>query len=366
MLLVVLFACAPSAEDTGAGELTFYPPDAPGPYLAGTEADAFTAPPSVGSPDGVELPVQVWFPSLEADDDLYRYDDLLSGTARERAVPDCSAPRPVLLFSHGNSGLRYQSIFLTEYLATHGWVVVAPEHTGNTAFDNSTALGTLALRRPADVAATFDWLVDVAAAPGGLLEGCVDPDAGYAISGHSFGGYTTFAVAGATLDAAASAEWCATHDEWLCADFAASMAAAGETTLDFGDPRVWAAVPMAPAGYEVLVGGLANIAVPTMVLGGSLDTLTPMASQVTPLYAGLTVETRFLGEVEGAGHFTFSDACAILPTFDDCGPPYLSDDVAHPIIATATTAFFQWVQGQEQAAAWLPDPEVAELVWTAP
>ncbi|MDP2304607.1 MAG: hypothetical protein Q8P18_01100 [Pseudomonadota bacterium] len=368
-MVYILLACA-MPEDTGAGldtgaDPTFYPPDAPGPFIAGTEEASFVGASTVADPEGLAYTVQVWFPASEADTDPYRYDDLLEGAAREDGVPDCSAPRPVLVFSHGNGGVRYQSIFLTEHLATHGWVVVAPDHPGNTLFDDSSSRGELTLRRPVDAVAAYDWLVDVAAAPGGLLEGCVDPDAGYAIAGHSFGGYTTLVVAGATLDAAASAEWCATpSDEWLCDDFAGAMAEAGETLLHLGDPRVWAAVPMAPAGYEVLVGGLADIAVPMMVMGGSLDTITTMEGQVTPIYSDLAVAPRFLGEVEGAGHFTFSDACTILPTYDECSPPFLSATVAHPIIATATTAFLQWVRGEEQAEAWLPDPAEARWRWT--
>ncbi|MES2644353.1 MAG: hypothetical protein V4850_33010 [Myxococcota bacterium] len=360
----ILLACAPP-DDTDAEPPPVYTPDAVGPHIAGTEEASFTGAATAADPEGLAYTVQVWFPASAADEDVYAYDDFLEGTAREDGVPDCSAPRPVLVFSHGNGGLRYQSIFLTEHLATHGWIVVAPDHPGNTFFDPSSSRAELIVRRPVDAVAAYDWLVDVAGAPGGLLEGCVDPDAGYAIAGHSFGGYTTLAVAGATLDATASAEWCATADDaWLCDDFAQAMAAAGETELHLGDPRVWAAVPMAPAGYEVLVGGLVDIAVPTLFLGGSLDTLTPMASQVTPLYQGVVATPRMLGELEGAGHFSFSDICRMVSTYEDCDPPFLDDTVSHPIIATTTTAFLQWVQGDEAAAAWLPDAEEELLGWT--
>ena len=40
-------------------------------------------------------------------------------------------PYPLIVFSHGNGGLGVQSFFLTEYLASHGYVVVCPDHTGN-------------------------------------------------------------------------------------------------------------------------------------------------------------------------------------------------------------------------------------------
>ncbi|HDP34904.1 MAG TPA: hypothetical protein ENN29_07320, partial [Candidatus Hydrogenedentes bacterium] len=40
---------------------------------------------------------------------------------------------PLLLFSHGNGGLRMQNAFWCEHLASHGYIVMAPDHTGNCA-----------------------------------------------------------------------------------------------------------------------------------------------------------------------------------------------------------------------------------------
>jgi predicted dienelactone hydrolase len=354
--MLLFLACAPAPDDTGLAP-AYFPPDAPGPHLVGTAESTFVGP-------GGDTRVQVWFPAADAAESLYAYEDLVEGAAREGAVPACDAARPVAVFSHGNRGIRFQSIFLTEHLASHGWVVVAPEHPGNSFFDGSAPLSELLLRRPADAIATFDWLADTDA--DGLLAGCVDPADGYAMIGHSFGGYTTLAVAGATLDADASAAYCAgASGTWLCDDFATAMADAGERTVNLGDPRAWAAVPMAPAGYEVLVGGLADIALPTLVLGGSLDEITSMAAQVSPIYGDLVVTPRALGTLEGAGHYAFSDACSILPTYDDCAPPYLPEEDTHPVIRTAVTAFLHRVRGDEQAAAWLPDPAATILAWEA-
>lgn len=355
-MLSLLLACA-LPEPTVASPAPFHPPDAPGPWLAGTEEAAFVG------PTGLDTPVQVWFPASEADEEPYVYDDILEGGAREDGVPACDTPRPVLVFSHGNSGVRYQSMFITELLATHGWVVVAPDHVGNTAFDYTLPLGEVALRRPLDAIAAYDWLVEMGAGPGGLLDGCVDPDAGYQIAGHSFGGWTALAVAGAWLDIPAATAYCVDHDGLLCGELEDAAAAAGADTFDFHDPRATAAVSMTPGGYEALISGLPDVAVPTLVLGGSLDTLTPMETEVDPIYRGLAVTPRMLGVVEGAGHFTFSDACAMLPTFEDCDPPYLSAEEAHPIISTVTTAFLMWTLGEEQALPWLPDVEEERLVW---
>jgi hypothetical protein len=89
-----------------------------------------------------------------------------------------------------------------------------------------------------------------------------------------------------------------------------------------------------------------------------------MTTQVTPDYAGLSVTPRMLGEVAGAGHLTFSDGCAMVDTFAECDDPYLAPEEAHAVIDTATTAFLQWVSGEEEAAAWLPDPDATVLTWS--
>ena len=54
--------------------------------------------------------------------------------ARTNALPDApvsgaAAQYPLLLFSHGWQGLRTQSTFLMEELASYGYIVAAPDHT---------------------------------------------------------------------------------------------------------------------------------------------------------------------------------------------------------------------------------------------
>ena len=49
------------------------------------------------------------------------------------AEPALGGPWPIILFSHGNQGIKEQSFFLTEHLASHGYLVVAPDHQYNTA-----------------------------------------------------------------------------------------------------------------------------------------------------------------------------------------------------------------------------------------
>ena len=46
-----------------------------------------------------------------------------------RDAPPAACPRlPLVLFSHGLGGCAVQSVFITEELARHGYVVAAPDH----------------------------------------------------------------------------------------------------------------------------------------------------------------------------------------------------------------------------------------------
>src|SRR5207237_8639152 len=38
---------------------------------------------------------------------------------------------PLIIFSHGNGGNRHQNTFWCDYLASYGYVIVSPDHTGN-------------------------------------------------------------------------------------------------------------------------------------------------------------------------------------------------------------------------------------------
>ncbi|NOY26608.1 MAG: hypothetical protein GXP62_12105, partial [Oligoflexia bacterium] len=124
LVITVLCGCtsgagpSDSGGDTGAA---FYAdPSQPGPWPVGTDVQTIT-----GS-SGVSLEIQAWFPRTDAQGSLHAYDDLLEGGALDQGSADCAQPHPVLVFSHGHGGMRWQSFFLTEHLASHGFIVVAP------------------------------------------------------------------------------------------------------------------------------------------------------------------------------------------------------------------------------------------------
>lgn len=354
-MLLIWLACA-SPEPA-----PFYAPDAPGPFAVGADSD------QVAGPDGLTLPLEVWFPASSVGEALWVYDDLVTTElAREDGVPDCSEPRPLVMFSHGNGGMRYQSWFFTEHLASHGYLVAAPDHVGNTVFDlGDVPHSRLIERRPLDIVAAYEHLLVRSANATDPLYGCIDPDAGFVMSGHSFGGYTTFALAGAALELEAARLFCAESGGWLCEDLETWAAEDPEATeLDAADERIVASIPMSPAGYEVLLGGLDRVEAPLLLLSGLDDTLTPWEGQAVPLYGGLVGPASLAG-VDGAGHYSFSNACTLLPTYEDCEAPYLPPPEVHALVNTLATAFLGQVLHPERAAewaAWLPmDDE--RVIW---
>ncbi|MEL6346406.1 MAG: hypothetical protein AAFV53_25070 [Myxococcota bacterium] len=335
VLLSVLVACDDETETETEETIELADYSAPGADTPGTFDERIT-----GS-TGVALKIQVWFPT-ETAGDVVLYDGLLAGEAVDDARPLCDSPRPVLVFSHGNGGFRWQTAFLMEHLASHGWVVAAPDHTFNTFLDgDSEQFLDVILRRPVDLQDTYDWLVAQSAASDSPLAGCIDEADGYAVSGHSFGGYTAYATAGADI-----------IDPYT------------EAVDNLGDPRVWAAIPLAPwdAGGTI-DGGNAAIAVPVMTIGGTLDETTPW-SMVSGLHADVTVTPRYLAEMTTSGHYTYAPvACQIYADGDGCGDSFLDLDIAAEIVNTATLSFLESIRLSPEAIDQLPAAS-DELIWT--
>lgn len=238
------------------------------------------------------LPTELWYPAADEE----RGRDLERATrdayamfpgaplAWQAAVRD-GTPRagrfPTVVFSHGFGGHRRQSTFLCTHLASHGYIVAAPDHRGNTGFElmqRTTAAGfdrAAAFRdtirdRPGDISAVIDAL---------FAELAVDRER-IAIIGHSFGGWT------------------------------ALRAIAGE-------PRIGVAALLAPAGGHSSLRQLIDFGwerlVPTVVIAGDRDTILPIDG-IRSMYDEIRAPKKLV-VIHGADHLHFVDQAERMHEF---------------------------------------------------
>lgn len=196
--------------------------------------------------------------------------------ARPGAPADATdAPRPVVLFSHGFAGFPEQSVDLTTHLASHGFVVVAPDHVERSL---SGLLGTAArgvkARKDTEVlGAALDLALADGKRSGSPLKDLIDGE-NVAVVGHSAG-------AGAAYQTASSDP---RIDAFISYSVATGSAAEGEPE------------PLPPD-------------VPGMVMLGTADGIIP-ADDSRKVYRNMN-EPKYLVEIGGAGHLVFSDICLI-------------------------------------------------------
>jgi predicted dienelactone hydrolase len=325
--------------------------------------------PEAGQPR--RLPLEVWYPAVEAARAAERETihlfhelppDLQEGltiedlgalptiAVRDAAVRADEDDRyPLVIFSHGKGGTRLQSNFYTAYLASHGYVVVAPDHSGDTIVEllrEVKAAGNIQpdstvealVYRPEDVIAILDLLPVTIDAE--LLERIDDDRVG--LSGHSFGAITSFLAAS-------------------------------------GDSRVDAIVPQCPGSHELLGlqmrTPLAEMQIPMLIQSATQDGTLPEATNAAPLFDNMPSPKGWLSLARG-GHFTYSDLCVldveaingvlgldVGNVLDDgCGPEAVAADVAFPVIRGNAIGFFNLhLRGSTGSAQFLRQEEVDRL-----
>ena len=276
-------------------------PSAHGPYAVGFTRRTYTKPSeTTGQPRALDT--YIWYPAVAG-----------TGSPDGAILRDAQVARrrsPLVLFSHGSCGFQGQSPFLTETLASWGFVVAAPPHPGNTTFELATCDADTAdsfANRVADIRFVIDSLLAASAPEEPLLAHRIDRRR-IGVIGHSFGGQTALRVLAA-------------------------------------DGRVRAGVGLAPAS---IVGLGLRITRPAMVMTGEIDSVTPFDTEAWGSYAELHGR-RFLIELLDAGHCAFTIAC--LPEFCGvgCEPGALSLADAHRVTLRWTVPFLLRYVAQKPA-----------------
>lgn len=350
-----------------------------------------------------EMPLEmtVWYPALKRDDDVeattYPYEIKVVprlgasaiATYKGQAIGDApydlsTGPYPLLILSPGFAISSTTYAWLAEHLASHGFVVISPEHD-EYLFTALSELWRSAIIRPQLILAVLAY-VDEQVATGGTLEGLIDAEV-VAVIGHSYGGYTALAAAGAQLDTEGFEARCQSAYEtndpnvWLCdalLPHVADMAQlAGRDSAPEGlwpawaDPRVDAIVSMAGDAYLFDRAGLAEVSVPLMAMGGTLDSDTPYTWGTHPTYEFASSQTKVRIALNDAGHMIFTGPCEAIRRVmkvapnQFCSSPTWNRNRAHDLIKHFATAFLlaEVKQDTDAAAALAPDgvrfPDVA-------
>ena len=342
------------------------------------------------------LALKMWYPALSAGEraepGANPYEIKLGaplGTVKiassaGTAVPDASfdlaqGPYPLVVLSPGFAMGATAYGWLAEQLASYGFVVLAPEHQET--LDPQNELWRAAVTRPQDILAVFDF-VDAQAQPGGLLAGLVDGE-NTAVIGHSYGGYTALAAAGAQIDTASFQTHCAeavqTEDPaaWLCEmllPHLAEMASlAGLDTLPEGmwpasfDSRVDAIVPMAGDAFFFGQPGLAKIDVPVLAIGGTLDSDTPFLWGPQPTFDHVSSQKKALLALNDAEHMIFSNSCESIRWYakplvgEFCDDTVWNRNQAHDLVSHFVTAFLLAELKQDTNAALFLAPHAAKF-----
>ncbi len=347
-----------------------------GPYEIGYREMTMTYS-AAASMEPRELVLRVWYPAEdESGAAPARYAvagvvDLPAGSALDAPPVTDESNLPLVIYSHGNGGEGLLAYPYGELMASYGWVLVAPNHTGNTALD--LAFGPadppalVALNRPIDITAIIDEFES--GLSGDELEGKADVDRGVFLFGHSFGGYTSFTAGGADFDydAAAAAADCEGMMSDNC-DVLTDPNVEAAYRAGFGDPRIVAIAPQAPALVAIADGELGDLTIPTMLMTGRLDQTTTQEESADPSWAGIDNPDDIWVEMPLGAHYSFITVCHdldpdILALFisgadqDGCSPDFIDTREAVPVLAAYLLAFGRrHVLGQTEWDAILTGP----------
>jgi predicted dienelactone hydrolase len=207
----------------------------------------------------------------------------------------------LIVISHGAGGLSLNHRDLAMALASHGYVVAAPTHPRGK--DNDISGVSVWVGRPKQVSRIIDVVLE-------------DTDLGphierkrIGVVGHSNGGYTALALAGAKPSTQALIAHCQQHvdDARFCAFGSPAAREATRKTGDIPDvrdPRVRAIVLMAPNAAPFNDEALGRVAVPVRAYGAERDDLTLVRYHADRLAKALPPGTEYL-LIKRAGHFSF-------------------------------------------------------------
>jgi len=250
---------------------------------------------------------------------------------------------PLVVFSHGNGGSRNQNTFWCDYLASHGYIVVSADHTGNARWTiingkpiqaQASERANSATDRPLDVSFLLDQMILWDKGADKRFSGRIDT-AHTAITGMSFGSFT--------------AHWASDKDPRFKAVIAMSGAPASHTNLTVPSLRMLGT-------EDRTIGAPGNVAI-----------RDNHAKHTGPSY---------LLELKNGGHYSFTDMFKINKHFGDgvgegkhrdTNAPFefTPMEATYKIINSYSVAFLgYYLKGEKEYATFLSEnhwPDV--MIW---
>ncbi len=261
------------------------------------------------------LTVEVWYPATipAGQEEKTTYvsampnaDDMsetfqIAGKALRDAPPLAGTRFPLVVVSHGYPGSRTFLVWLTENLASKGYVVAAIDHT-DSVFGAVRPFPSTLLNRSRDQLFTIEALGRLSQQPGSFLRGLLDAG-NVAIVGYSMGGYGALTSAGAGYSKTSALNGFVPGGylhELLVGDPAFS-------TVDRS--AIKAVVAIAPWGKQPPYSawdaeGLANIRIPALFIAGDHDDVADYANGIRPAFDQAINSERYLLVYDEARHNT--------------------------------------------------------------
>ncbi|WP_414564830.1 MULTISPECIES: alpha/beta hydrolase [unclassified Anabaena] len=234
-------------------------------------------------------------------------------------IPDVQSPTPVIVISHGLGTDSSNFEYLATHLASHGLAVVVPNHPGSDAKQLQSSLNKQASEviepeefqhRPLDVKYVLNQLETINQSDARFHGRLNLQQVG--IFGHSLGGYTALALAGATINFEQLAKDCqpeVLHKTWnMSLHFQCSaLALNGKSNPEYNlqDDRIKAAIAVNPITSSIFgEAGLSQVKIPVMIVGSSDDTVAPAVYEQIQPFSWLTNSHKYLVMLLGGTHFS--------------------------------------------------------------
>ncbi|WP_282178879.1 alpha/beta hydrolase family protein [Maribacter stanieri] len=263
------------------------------------------------------ITIEIWYPaSVDNNAETVTYNEVM-GTAGDtlrpitpftfkgRAYRDAVALKgskfPLVVVSHGYVGSRYLMTYLTENLASKGYIVAAIDHTDST-FKDANAFQSTLLNRSKDIRFVINEMEKLGAKGSkNKIAGLVDAN-NTAIIGYSMGGYGVLNVGGAG------------YSQGLAQFFTGMTGGSTAITINIAgnaeyekkaDSRIKAIVAFAPWGMERGVWdaeGLKGLKTPTFFIAGSQDDISGYEKGIKAIYEGAVNADRYLLTYKNARH----------------------------------------------------------------